>query len=194
MSVKEEKSALRLQCTKIRNGIATEEKQKRDQKICSLCASLAVFRFAQQVLLYAPIRSEVDIRALATLAWEQGKEVYFPLVDKNEAGKMTFHRVNDFSLLTKGSFGVEEPDADAPLWKDEGKRAVCLIPGLAYGKDGYRLGYGKGYYDRFLNTFSGTGIGITYSELILAEIPHNRFDLQADLLLCEKGVILTREI
>ncbi len=195
MSVKEEKNLLRKQCAAIRNGISQDEKAQRDEKICSLCASLAIYRFADTVLLYHPIRSEVDVRPLIDSALADGKEVYLPLCDKTEPGKMQFHRIMFQNDLSAGSFGVMEPSLHLPVWMpDDGKRAVCLIPALAYGKDGFRLGYGKGYYDRFLQGFNGTGIGITYSELILPTVPHNRFDLKADLLVSEKGVSITREV
>ena len=194
MNVKEEKTLLRLRCAAIRNGIPKEEKAKRDAKICALCASLAIFRFADAVLLYHPIRSEVDVRPLIETALSMGKEVYLPLCDKTEPGKMDFHRIASLDALVPGSFGVPEPSETAPLWNPEGKRAVCIIPALAYGKDGHRLGYGKGYYDRFFGHFEGTGIGVTYSELILSDLPYNRFDLKADLIVSEKGVSVTREV
>lgn len=194
MSVKEDKILLRRRCAEIRNGIDQEEKAKRDERICALCASLATFRFADAVLLYHPIRSEVDVRPLLRLSLSMGKQVYLPLCDKTQPGKMDFHRITSEEELTPGSFGVMEPSEAAPLWQnEEGTRAVCIIPALAYGRDGRRLGYGKGYYDRFFGQFEGTGIGVTYSELILSDLPYNRFDLKADLIVSEKGVSVTRE-
>ncbi|MBE6639356.1 MAG: 5-formyltetrahydrofolate cyclo-ligase [Ruminococcaceae bacterium] len=194
MGVKEEKAALRKECAALRDALPLAERERRNKKICSLCASLAVFRFAQAVLLYHPIRSEVDVRPLLEMALAEEKEVYLPLCDKEISGKMQFHRVFSPDELHVGAFGVMEPDENAPLWQDDEKRAVCLIPALAYGKNGHRLGYGKGYYDRFVSTFKGTGIGLTYSELLLPFVPHNRFDLRVDLVITEKGVFLTREV
>lgn len=195
MNVKEEKIQIRKRCSEIRNGIPKEEKARRDEKICALCASLAVFRFAEKVLLYHPVRSEVDVRALIRLSLSMGKEVYLPRCDKTVPGKMDFHRITSENELVAGAFGVMEPPESAPLWQDkDGKLAVCIIPALAYGKNGRRLGYGKGYYDRFFGRFEGTGIGVTYSELILSDLPYNRFDLKADLIVSEKGVSVTHEV
>ena len=101
-----------------------------------------------------------------------------------------------FSLdeLTIGSFSVPEPLAEAPLYRNDSSLTVCVIPALAYDGQGYRLGYGKGYYDRFLTDFSGTRIGVGYQMLMLEQVPHNRFDLKADLIVTEKGVRITSEI
>ena len=194
MNIKKEKAALRRECAAIRNGIATEEKSAMDERICRNLLSLTVFRFAKKLLLYHPIRSEVNVLPLMQAALTADKEVYFPLCDPEEAGKMTFHRVTDLTQLTSGSFSVPEPRADAPLYQDDSPLAVCVIPALAFDKEGYRLGYGKGYYDRFLSDFSGTRIGVGYSTLVLPQVPHNRFDLKTDLVITEKGVRITSEI
>ena len=194
MNVKEEKAALRLECSRIRNAIASQEKEAMDGKICRHLASLAVFRYAKKLLLYHPIRSEVNVLPLMQTALSMGKEVYFPLCDPIKEGIMTFHRVFSFDELSKGSFSVLEPSEQAPLYVDDSSFSVCVIPALAYDRQGYRLGYGKGYYDRFLADFSGTRIGVGYQELLLPQVPHNRFDLKADLIVTEKGVCITSEI
>ena len=194
MNVKEEKAALRRECARIRNGLAAEEKAMMDERICRNLLSLAVFRFAKKLLLYHPIRSEVDVLPLMQAALAAGKEVYFPLCDPEKAGVMTFHRVTSRQELTSGSFSVPEPSAAAPLYENDSSLAVCVIPALAFDKEGYRLGYGKGYYDRFLADFTGTRIGVGYSTLVLPQIPHNRFDLKTDLIVTEKGVRITSEI
>ncbi len=194
MHIKEEKAALRRALTEKRNGIDLVQKRARDEKISSACLSLAVFRYAEKVLCYHPIRSEADLRPVMEGALALGKQVYLPRVHKDEAGIMTFHRISSFSDLEKGSFGVSEPREDLTVWEEDGRGAVCFIPAIAYARDGYRLGYGKGYYDRFLAGFSGSKVGVTYTELFLDSLPHDRFDQRADLVVTEKGVYLTREI
>ena len=72
------------------------------------------------------------------------------------------------------------------------KRQVCFVPGLVYDKAGYRLGYGKGFYDRYLSSFTGCTIGVVYSDYILPEVPRGRFDMSVDILLTEKGVKVTK--
>ena len=70
----------------------------------------------------------------------------------------------------------------------ESGSAVCFVPGLLYDKAGFRLGYGKGFYDRYLSSFSGCKIGVIYSDYILPVVPRGRFDVSVDTLLTEKGV------
>ena len=188
MNVKEEKAALRLECARVRGAIAPSEKEARDEKICRHLGSLAVFRYARKVLLYYPIRSEVNILPLMQTALSMGKEVYFPLCHPTKEGVMTFHRVTDAEQLTKGSFSVPEPSAAAPLYEDDSSLTVCVIPALAYDREGFRLGYGKGYYDRFLSTYRCTKLGIVYSDFILSEVPRGRFDRRVDILVTERGI------
>lgn len=194
MGVKEEKIALRRRLAALRDAMAGQTRQLHSQKICSLVSSLAVFRFCEVVLLYHPIRSEVDVSPLFSQAFSDGKEVYLPLCDKKEAGVMRFYRITSEAQLTRGSFGVMEPDGTTKEYQNDGKRAVCIVPGLAYDEEGYRLGYGKGYYDRFMQHFEGTSIGVSYSDLILKKVPHNRFDMRSDLVVTEKGVSVYNEI
>ena len=125
------------------------------------------------------------------MGWASGKQVAYPKC-LDEQGNMAFFSVDGPERLVKASFGIPEPDDSCPLWEDEGN-ALCILPALSVDKYGYRLGYGKGYYDRFFGQFEGTGIGVTYSELILSDLPYNRFDLKADLIVSEKGVSVTRE-
>ena len=67
------------------------------------------------------------------------------------------------------------------------------MPGLVYDSKGYRLGYGKGFYDRYLSSFRGNIIGVVYSDYILPEVPKGRFDISIKIILTEKGVIVTGE-
>ena len=107
---------------------------------------------------------------------------------------MQFYRITDESQLSVGSFGVREPDGTTEPYTSSEKRAVCIVPGLAYDKNGYRLGYGKGYYDRFMQNFTGDSIAVSYSDLIVSQIPHNRFDMRASIVVSEKGVSVHNEI
>ena len=69
-------------------------------------------------------------------------------------------------------------------------KSICIIPGIVFDSEGYRVGYGKGYYDRFLAAYDGTKFGLVYSECILPSVPRGRFDRHVDILISEKGVKL----
>ena len=111
---------------------------------------------------------------------------------------LSFKTINSTSELYSGSYNILEPPKSNPDFKDlvknrisDGKRpplAVCVIPCLSYDSEGYRMGYGKGYYDRFLPDFEGTKIGLCYSEFKSSRLPKGKYDIKLDVVITEKGV------
>ena len=108
---------------------------------------------------------------------------------------MRYHIVTSLDELYPDSYGILEPPPGNPVYDPETDlgSAVCFVPGLVYDKAGFRLGYGKGFYDRYLSAFSGCTIGVVYSDYILREVPRGRYDVSVDILLTEKGVRVTRD-
>ena len=108
---------------------------------------------------------------------------------------MTYHTVSSLEELQDDGMGGLEPPEGNPVYDAEHETAgaVCFVPGLVYDRAGYRLGYGKGFYDRYLSGFSGCTIGVVYSDYILPEVPRGRFDVTVDILLTEKGVRVTKD-
>ena len=187
--IKQQKDGIRETYGARRRAIAADEKAKRDAKICSSASSLVSFRHADYVLLYAATDDEISVDSLAEAALAAGKKVAFPRCDK-EHHTMTYHVVSSLDELSPGAYGIREPAADAPVYDPASTlgSAVCFVPGLVYDKAGYRLGYGKGFYDRYLAAFAGCTIGIVYSDFILPAVPRGRYDVAVNTLLTEKGV------
>ena len=187
--IKQQKDEIRAQYGERRLAMDAEERKRRDAKICSLASSLVSFRHAEYVLLYAATEGEIGLDPLAEAALAAGKKIAFPRCDK-ENHTMTYHIVSSLDELVPGAYGIREPAADAPLYDPETVRgsAVCFVPGLVYDKAGYRLGYGKGFYDRYLSSFTGCSIGVVYSDFILPTVPRGRYDVTVNTLLTEKGV------
>ena len=88
-----------------------------------------------------------------------------------------------------GSFGVLEPVADEKKLLTETENTICIVPAFMFDKNGFRLGYGKGYYDRYLSRYKGSTIGICYDENITDELFHGRYDRAVDFVLTEKQII-----
>lgn len=187
--IKQQKDEIRETYGARRRAISAEEKEKRDAKICSYASALVSFRHADYVLLYAATDNEINVDPLAEAALAAGKKVAFPRCDK-ENHTMTYHIVSALDELEPGAYGIREPAADAPLYDPELSlgSAVCFVPGLVYDKAGFRLGYGKGFYDRYLAAFAGCTIGVVYSDYILPAVPRGRYDVAVNTLLTEKGV------
>ena len=193
--IRSEKNILRKKYSEIRNRIGENEKADFDNRICSRILSLVSYRFAETVLLYSPIKSEIDITPVALAALKAGKRVAFPRCSP-DGSLMQFHYVRSLDELEPGMYSIPEPRSDAPVFDkkslEAGNGCLCLIPALIYDKSGYRIGYGKGYYDRYLQDFHGTKAGVIYNALIAASVPHGKFDLKVDFTVNEKGVSIIK--
>lgn len=187
---------LRTQKNKIRTHYIDKRKTlqpviKRlcDEKICSLFMALVSYRYSETLLMYYPTSREIDVLPIARHALSSGKRIAFPCCD-TKSHTMVFRFVTSLNQLTvTGTFGIPEPGDECPVYsREEGAAAVCLVPGIVYDKKGYRLGYGKGYYDRYLPSFKGTKVGFVYSDFVINSVPRGRYDLAVDVLVTEKGV------
>ena len=190
--IRKEKDEIRAVYAEKRAAMDAAEKQRRDEAICRAALNLVSFRYAEYVLLYAATENEIDIRAVAEEALARGKKIAYPRCDK-ETHTMQYHIVTSLDELYPDAYGIAEPPPENPIYdpaRDLGS-AVCFVPGLVYDKAGFRLGYGKGFYDRYLAAFSGCTIGVVYSDYILPTVPRGRYDMSVDILLTEKGVKMT---
>ncbi len=187
--IKRAKDLIRAEFSARRDAFSLEERATRSAKICAYAEGLVSFKHADVVLVYAPIKSEVDVMPIALSALEKGKRVAFPKCDK-ETRTMKFHFISSFEDFEIGAYGIREPKENLPIYNPETETgvAICFLPGLAFDVYGYRLGYGKGYYDKFLHTYRGSTIGITYTELISPSLPRGKFDIPCNIMLTEKGV------
>ena len=190
-NVKEVKNELRKKYKLVRSELSPEQKRSLDDTICALTVSLASFRFADTVLMYAPMGSEIDVMPIARHALESGKKVAFPRSNPT-SHTMDFKYVSDLDELEVGEYSIREPSETAESVKDF-SRSVCIVPGIVFDRSGYRVGYGKGFYDRFLGKYCETKLGLVYSDLILDRVPRGRFDRHVDILVCEKGVRIANQ-
>ncbi len=188
-NVREEKNILRAEYKRRRADIPSQKKAELDSAICSEIISLACFRFADTVLLYSPIGSEIDLTPVALEALARGKKVAYPVCNTEDC-TITFRYVDHPSVLSRGSYSISEPPNTAPIFEG-GENSLCLVPALAFDRDGFRLGYGKGYYDRFLRKFKGTALGALYSELLTDNLPRGFYDLAVGVIVTERGSIIT---
>ncbi|NLB16100.1 MAG: 5-formyltetrahydrofolate cyclo-ligase [Clostridiales bacterium] len=183
------KRELRRLCLERRKNRRTDDRSLLDGAIITRITGLACFRFANAVLLYMPTGTEIDVRPLITASLEAGKLTALPRCGDNHS--MTFHIIESPDQLSAGAFGILEPDIDLPAYDPrnaEKDLALCVIPAVAWDKNGYRLGSGGGYYDRFLPGFAGARAGLAYEEDILDSLPRGRYDIRSDFIVTEKGV------
>ncbi len=186
-NIKELKIRLRAQYRSIREKMAPAEKTQMDQGIAGRIWAMREYRQAQTFFTYVSKPIEVDTVGLILRAMEDGKAVVVPRCVPGTFD-MEFYRITSMEQLEKGSFGVLEPVPDrCEKWTDFSE-GFCIVPGLCFDSHGYRLGYGKGYYDRFLSNFGGYKAGVCYSSCIQWNLPHGYYDRPVDVLVTEKYI------
>ncbi len=187
--LKEEKKALRAIYKEKRAQLPQDKKALLDGVICRNVISLECFDKADILLTFSPSFLEPNIDPIALEALRLNKRVAFPVCDK-DTHTMTFRFVSSLDELREGSYSIPEPPCGNDEYRKE-ENAVCIVPALTFDREGYRLGYGGGYYDRFLEGFGGTSVGIVYEEFIIDKLPRQVFDKKTDIIISERGTILT---
>lgn len=183
--IRPEKIALRNSALEWRKNLSRFEKQKMDFKIQSKVMNLWKFREVNTVLLYCAKPLEIDTGLLIERASALGKRVCVPRCVPGTRD-MDFYIIKGREDLETGAFGVLEPIVEKCEKLTDFTSSVCIVPALVYDKQGFRLGYGKGYYDRFLSSYSGKCIGLAYSAWVKDSLPHGKYDRSVDIIVTEK--------
>ncbi len=179
------KDALRRKHREWREKLTKEEKLQLDTAIAKQVRRLWQYQRSATLLTYVSTPIEVDTRRIIHQALEDGKRVAVPRCVPGTR-QMEFYYIGSEEMLSPGSFGVLEPDPLCCERLTDMSDGLCIVPAFSYDWQGFRLGYGKGYYDRFLSGFDGCRIGICYSACVQRSLPHGRFDRPVELLVTEK--------
>ncbi|MBQ8448496.1 MAG: 5-formyltetrahydrofolate cyclo-ligase [Clostridia bacterium] len=173
-----------------RRGLEDAERAEKNEKICKNMLGSATFRYADIILMYYPKPDEIDIRPVAEAALAAGKKIAFPRCNPADH-TMVFHYVSSLDELLPGSYNLMEPAESLPAFTPELAEkcnVACIVPAVVFDKKGFRIGYGGGYYDRYLAGFRGTKVGFAYRDFIVNSVPHGRFDLTVDVMITERGL------
>ena len=184
------KAALRQQCKQRRLEMSPEKKLQLDRDIYKRILKLNQYKNCKTLLTYVSTPIEVDTRALILDALQQGKRVAVPRCVPGTRN-MEFYYIRSLQELKPGAFSVDEPDPAHCELVTDFRGSICIVPGLCFDRSGYRLGYGKGYYDRFLCGYSGLTVGICYTNCMKNKLVTGRFDRQSDIVITERYVIRT---
>ena len=144
MSIKNE---LRKKYKQARKNIS--EKRSKDKLINEFLCNMECYKSCDMVLFYAALDDEVNLDLSIKASLDYGKKVALPVCIDNK-GKMQYYYIRSLDDIKIGAFGVREPDVNFCTLVDDYTDAICIVPAIAFDKSGYRLGYGKGYYDSFL--------------------------------------------
>ena len=183
--IRQIKNNFRTQLKQFRAEMSPEYKADCDAAIAQEFFRSTSYTRSNVILTYVSTAIEVDTKEIILTALADGKRVACPrCIDGTR--NMDFYYINSWDDLSKRSFGVLEPEADEAMLFKGADRPICIVPGLAFDHWGYRLGYGKGYYDRFLAGYKGWTVGLCYSGCIEYKLPHGRYDRPVDRLITEK--------
>ena len=179
MSVSIQKSALRKHLLEKRDATSAELRDIASEKIHENLKKNSSFINAQNIACYFPIGSEINTHDIMLDILGQNKNLLLPRIVNDN---LQFYIVSNLEKLEKGNFEIMEP-------KDSCKKAekidCALIPTVGISKSGVRLGYGKGYYDRFLSLIDAVKISLTYSKQIVKFIPNDSHDIKMDWIVTE---------
>ena len=179
------KADMRAQYKQMRRDMPEKQKEHNDCAIAERVFGLWQYRRCRILLTYVSTAIEVDPRRIIEQALADGKQVAVPRCVPGTRD-MEFYTIRGLGDLEPGTFGVLEPRPDPQFLLPKDSGGLCLVPALCYDWKGFRLGYGKGYYDRFLSGFGGHMVGICYSSCVRRRLPHGRFDRPVELLVTEK--------
>ena len=183
--IAEEKQRLRIQVRRRARELSTEYMSRADRMILEHLTALDIYRKAETVCCYAGIRREIHTRLVFPDVLNRGKRLCVPLCVS--AGLMEMHRIVSVDSLHPGTMGIPEPSADTEVISPA-EIDLMIVPCLSCDTNGWRLGYGGGYYDRYLPLCQGETILLCREQLLCPEIPHDVHDICVRRVLTEEGL------
>ncbi len=182
------KLLLREEYIKLRDGLDNKTRIKKSASIFERLRRNKIYRSSNNIGFYCSFGSEVDTSLMIKKAIEDGKSIYLPVIDPADK-EMCFCRFDgDVCGLICNSFGVPEPKIMLPL--ADKTLDLIVVPGLVFTKDGWRIGHGAGYYDRYLKKDDAPTCGVAFSIQITGSFPVDDFDVPLDYVLTEKDLFI----
>lgn len=180
----ETKQEIREQLRKIRAGIGADEWHAATDAIAQKVIGSDYFREATDIFCYMDFDGEVGTEQIIDEAWRLGKDIWLPKVTD---GEMDFYLVESEKELVRGTFGILEPSGEGI--KAPGEDGLVIVPGIAFDRNHNRIGYGKGFYDRYLNAHPHlVKLGIAFDIQLVDRIPAEECDCRMDMVVTEKIV------
>lgn len=179
------KEAIRQEMKQKKESLTSAEIALKSEKITNDLFALSYYQKAKALFCYVSFNQEVRTFDIIKHALKEGKEVYVPKIIK---GNMIFIRIMSLSDLEPGFFGILEPKKEEEIIP--GSKNLVIVPGLAFDKAGRRIGYGKGFYDRYFQTYGSDKfikIALTYDFQVVEELEEFPDDVKMDMILTEQG-------
>lgn len=182
-----DKAALRSEIRKRRRALRAVEAAARSVQICARIAALPAWQEAAAVLSYVPAKeNEADIMPVLRDRLGHCGGVYVPVTGPGD--RLRWSRLAAWEELGPGRYDIPEPREECLRLDPIPPGSICLVPGLAFAPDGARIGFGRGYFDRFLAEFDGISVGVAYDFQIFPDLPVEDHDVRMDLVVSESAV------
>lgn len=184
-----EKQRLREERLAAREVLSEQERSVLDDRITQKLLATSEYAEATTVLTYVSVSSEVSTRMFIECALRDGKTVAVPRCLPGHC--LEFVAIASLEQLVAAPFNLLEPAKELPaVTEDQKNNSICIVPALLVDTKGYRLGYGAGFYDRFLSTYPGKKICLAYQQnLSRTTLPHTAFDVAVDVVITESDVL-----
>ena len=184
-----EKQRLREERLAAREALSEQERSVVDDRITQKLLATSEYAEATTVLTYVSVSSEVSTRMFIECALRDGKTVAVPRCLPGHC--LEFVAITSLEQLVAAPFNLLEPSRELPaVTEDQKNNSICIVPALLVDTKGYRLGYGAGFYDRFLSTYPGKKICLAYQQNLSQEmLPHTAFDVAVDMVITESDVL-----
>lgn len=187
-NIERRKKSLRKTHLQKRNLMNIEDIRYKSQKICDTIINSLEFLEAEQIFCYYPLGSEVNILSLFEACKSTGKVICFPKVLNKTT--MKFYEVNSLNEFTPGHFNVMEPTGNMEVLPSNND--LMIVPGLVYDKENARIGYGGGFYDRYIQNALNVAqnfrtFGVCYNWQIIDSLPSNEYDQKLFCIITERN-------
>jgi 5-formyltetrahydrofolate cyclo-ligase len=159
-AISQRKRDLRTRLRKLRRDLSPDDIMNQTATTAVVCRALIPKMRPAAIGSYLALPYELDMVALHLLAWSWGLTVYFPRV--RGPGLLEWIAMREGDPVKSGAFGVSEPASPDPGVETLPEGTLLFVPGVGFSAEGYRLGQGLGYYDRFLQKFKGKSVGIGF--------------------------------
>ena len=191
-NLRQTKNQIRSLCKKYRTQLSAEQKNKLDKILQENFIKSDYYKKADLLLCYMSKDIEVSTSLIINDALKSGKRLALPRC--KDGNTMDFYAVGDLSCLKAGSYGLSEPDPALCGKVTDFSGSLCLVPGLAFDREGYRLGFGKGYYDRFLADSGILTLSLCYTKCMYSALPRGYYDKPVNIVITEKYTLDTRPV
>ena len=190
MMEEQSKSQLRKLAFKIRLSMTEDQVFEESEEIARRLFNSDIYKSAKRVFSYYSINNEVDTRDINRIILKDKKKLALPVCidDYN----LEFHQIDDLTQVERGVLNIPIPKKKNKIVPQS--YDIMLMPGILFSKTGYRIGYGKGYYDRYLSDKKIFKIGLTYDNLLIDDINHSEFDVKADYIITQTRNFFPEEI